>query len=235
MKIGIIGAMEVEVAYLKEVMTITNTKTIALQEYCEGKIGDMDVVVVECGIGKVRAGMCVQVLVDIFHVTHILNTGVAGSLNHVINVGDVVVSTDAIFHDVNANNFGYELGEVPSVGRVSFEADPMLRTLAKEAVLKAAKEVQVFEGRITTGDQFICDSEKKQWIRDTFHGECCEMEGAAIGEASYLNQIPFVIIRAISDKADEETHITYEEFEAKAALHCAKIVEYMISHMHEGE
>lgn len=231
MKIGIIGAMDVEVAYLKEVMTITNKKTVALQEYCEGKIGNTEVVVVECGIGKVRAGMCVQVLVDLFHVTHILNTGVAGSLNNDINVGDVVVCTDAIFHDVNANNFGYALGEVPSVGRVSFEADAMLRRLAVEAVKHAAPEIQVFEGRITTGDQFICDSDKKQWIRDTFHGECCEMEGAAIGEAAYLNNLPFVIIRAISDKADEETYVTYDEFEGKAAMHCAKIVEYMIAHM----
>ena len=90
MKIGIIGAMDVEVAHLKEVMQITNTTTVAKQEYCEGKIGDMDVVVVKCGVGKVRAGMSVQVLCDVFHVTHVLNTGVAGSLNNDINVGDVV-------------------------------------------------------------------------------------------------------------------------------------------------
>lgn len=233
MKIGIIGAMDVEVAHLKEVMKITSTKTVASQEYCEGKIGSVDVVVVKCGVGKVRAGMCVQVLHDYFHVTHVLNTGVAGSLNNDINVGDVVVSTDAIFHDVNATNFGYALGEVPSLGKVSFEADLKLRKLAKEAVEKAAPEIQVFEGRVASGDQFICEKEKKNWIRDTFHAECCEMEGCAIAEAAYLNQLPFVIVRAISDKADEETVVSYDEFEGKAAQHCAKIIEYMISHIHE--
>ena len=197
MKIGIIGAMDVEVAHLKEVMQITNTTTVAKQEYCEGKIGDMDVVVVKCGVGKVRAGMSVQVLCDVFHVTHVLNTGVAGSLNNDINVGDVVVSTDAVFHDVNATNFGYAIGEVPSLGKVFFEADPYLRKLAKEAVEKAAPEVSVYEGRVTTGDQFICEKDKKNWIKDTFNAECVEMEGCAIAEAAYLNDIPFVIIRAI--------------------------------------
>ena len=161
------------------------------------------------------------------------STGVAGSLNNDINVGDVVVSTDAVFHDVNATNFGYAIGEVPSLGKVFFEADPYLRKLAKEAVEKAAPEVSVYEGRVTTGDQFICEKDKKNWIKDTFSAECVEMEGCAIAEAAYLNDIPFVIIRAISDKADEETVVSYEEFEGKAAVHCAKIVEYMISNMHE--
>lgn len=232
MKIGIIGAMDVEVKHLKEAMTITNTVTVARQEYCEGKLGEMDVVVVQCGVGKVRAAMCTQVLCDLFHVTHVLNTGVAGSLNNDINVGDIVISTNAIFYDVNATNFGYALGEVPSLGKVCFEADESLRNLAKEAVEKAAPEVSVYEGRVASGDQFICEAEKKNWIRDSFHAECCEMEGAAIAEAAYLNDIPFVIIRAISDKADEETVVSYDEFEGKAAVHCAKIVEYMISNMH---
>lgn len=231
MKIGIIGAMDVEVAHLKQIMTITNTKMVASNEYCEGKIGNTDVVVVKCGVGKVRAGMCVQVLVDLFNVTHVLNTGVAGSLNNDINVGDIVVSTDAIFHDVDDTYFGYALGEIPQLGVVSFNADEQLRKYAVEAVKKAAPEVQVFEGRVTSGDCFICEKEKKEWIRETFHGECTEMEGCAIAEAAYLNQIPFVIIRAISDKADEESVISYDEFEAKAAEHCAKIVECMIKEM----
>ena len=232
MKIGIIGAMDVEVAHLKETMTIENVTKVAGQEYCEGKLGTTEVVVVQCGVGKVRAGMCTQVLVDLFHVTHVLNTGVAGSLNNDINVGDIVLCTKAIFHDVNATNFGYAIGEVPSLGKVSFESDETLRKLAKEAVEKAAPEVGVFEGIVASGDQFICEAEKKHWIRDTFHAECCEMEGGAIAEAAYLNDIPFMIIRAISDKADEETVISYDEFEGKAAEHCAKIVEYMISNMH---
>ncbi len=232
MKIGIIGAMDVEVAHLKKTMTIENVTKVAGQEYCEGKLGTTDVVVVQSGVGKVRAGMCTQVLVDLFHVTHVLNTGVAGSLNNDINVGDIVLCTKAIFHDVVATNFGYALGEVPGIGKVFFDADETLRKIAKEAVEKAAPEIGVFEGIVASGDQFICEGEKKNWIRATFHAECCEMEGAAIAEAAYLNDIPFMIIRAISDKADEETVISYDEFEGKAAEHCAKIVEYMISNMH---
>ncbi len=224
--------MDVEVAHLKKTMTIENVTKVAGQEYCEGKLGTTDVVVVQSGVGKVRAGMCTQVLVDLFHVTHVLNTGVAGSLNNDINVGDIVLCTKAIFHDVVATNFGYALGEVPGIGKVFFDADETLRKIAKEAVEKAAPEIGVFEGIVASGDQFICEGEKKNWIRATFHAECCEMEGAAIAEAAYLNDIPFMIIRAISDKVDEETLLSYDEFEVKAAEHCAKIVEYMISNMH---
>lgn len=231
MKIGIIGAMDVEVSTLKEAMNITNKVEVAGQVYCEGTLGNTDVVVVQCGIGKVRAGMCVQVLHDLFHVTHVLNTGVAGSLDNDIDVGDIVVSTDAIFHDVDATCFGYALGEVPQVGTASFKADEELRKLAVEAVKKAAPEVKVFEGRVASGDVFVREEEKKNWIVDNFKAECCEMEGCAIAEAAYLNKIPFVIIRAISDKANEETVITYEEFEKKAAEHCAKIVQVMIENL----
>lgn len=231
MKIGIIGAMDVEVATLKEAMNIKNKTVVAGQEYCEGTLGNTDVVIVQCGIGKVRAGMCVQVLVDLFHVTHVLNTGVAGSLNNDIDVGDIVVSTDAIFHDVDVTCFGYQLGEVPQMGVASFQADETLRKLAKEAVEKAAPEVKVFEGRVASGDAFIREEEKKNWIVENFKAECCEMEGCAIAEAAYLNQIPFVIIRAISDKANEETVVTYDEFEGKAAAHCAKIVQYMVENI----
>lgn len=231
MKIGIIGAMDVEVKHLKEVMNITNTTVVAGQEYCEGTLGNTDVVIVQCGIGKVRAGMCVQVLVDLFHVTHILNTGVAGSLNNDINIGDIVVSTDAMFHDVDVTCFGYQLGEVPQMGTASFQADETLRKLAVQAIYEAAPEVKAYEGRIVSGDVFVREEEKKNWIKENFKAECTEMEGCAIAEASYLNNVPFVIIRAISDKANEETVITYDEFEAKAAEHCAKIVQVMIENL----
>ncbi len=231
MKIGIIGAMDVEVAHLKETMKIERTLTVAGQDYCEGKIGNTDVVVVQCGVGKVRAAMSVQVLNDLFHVTHVLNTGVAGSLNNELNIGDILVSEDAMFHDVDATNFGYALGEVPSLGVASFKADETLKKAAVEAVRKAAPDVNVLTGRVASGDQFVRTREKKKWIKENFKADCCEMEGSAIAEACYLNQLPFVIIRAISDKADESVAESYDVFEGKAAEHCAKIVSYMISHM----
>jgi adenosylhomocysteine nucleosidase len=231
MKIGIIGAMDVEVQHLKKTMKITDRKTVAGQEYCEGTIGNTPCVVVQCGVGKVRAAMSVQVLNDLFHVTHILNTGVAGSLNNDINIGDIVVSTDAVFHDVNATVFGYALGEIPQAGTRLFTADEALQKAAVEAVRNAAPDVQPFAGRIASGDQFISEKEKKQWIRNTFKADCCEMEGCAIAEAAYFNQLPFVIIRAISDKADESVTESYDEFEGKAAVHCARIVQYMLEHL----
>lgn len=230
MKFGIIGAMDVEVEHLKQVMDITRKQTIAGQEYVSGRIGDCEVVVVQCGVGKVRAGMSVQVLNDLFQVTHIINTGVAGSLNNEINIGDIVISKDAVYHDVDATNFGYRTGELPQSGMLYYPADKELQKKANDAVIHAAGDVRPFPGRIASGDQFIRSKDKKKWIRDTFGADCAEMEGCAIAQASYLNDLPFVIIRAISDKADESVSESYDIFEKKAAVHCAGIVEYMIRH-----
>lgn len=231
MKIGIIGAMDVEVASLKEKMVISRTETYANMTFCEGTLGKTSVVIVKSGICKVNAAMCVQLLVDHFEVTHIINTGVAGSLDNAINIGDIVVSTDAQYHDVNATVFGYQKGEVPQMGIVAFPADPGLRAAAVRAVGHAAPDVAVFEGQVLSGDQFISTRARKEELMRDFHGKCTEMEGAAIAQAAYANNIPYVIIRAISDKADESVVESYDAFEAKAAVHCANIVEYMVSHM----
>ena len=212
MKIGIIGAMDVEVASLKEKMTIANTTSYANMTFCEGTLGSTPVVIVKSGICKVNAAICVQLLIDHFHVTHIINTGVAGSLDNAISIGDIVVSTDAQYHDVDATVFGYQRGEVPQMGVVSFPADPRLRAAAVRAVREAAPDVSVFEGQVISGDQFISTHAKKEELM----------------RAAYLNQIPYVIIRAISDKADESVTESYDQFEAKAAVHCARIVEHMV-------
>lgn len=231
MKIGIIGAMDVEVAHIKDMMMISKVIKVAGQEYYEGTIGKTNVVVVKCGVGKVRAAMSVQVLSDMFQATKIINTGVAGSLNNDLNIGDILVSKDAVYHDVDATNFGYALGEVPSSGCLYYKADEELIKQATNAVKEAAPDVQVMSGRVASGDSFIRTKEKKDWIRENFEADCCEMEGCAIAQASYLNNIPFVIIRAISDKADESLTESYDLFESKAAEHCAKIVAYMIQNI----
>lgn len=231
MKIGIIGAMEVEIASLKKQMNITQEKTIARMIFIEGTIGTQEVVLVRSGVGKVNAGVCAQLLITVFHVTHVLNTGVAGSLNNDINIGDLVVSKDAMYHDVHAEVFGYQSGEIPQLGIVQFPADETLRKLAVEGIRKAAPDVQVFEGRILSGDAFIADHQKKMELREQFHGDCTEMEGTAIAQVCWLNQISFVIIRAISDKADESVQVSYDEFEAKAAEHCASLVFEMLKKM----
>lgn len=230
-KIGIIGAMDVEVASLKEQMQISSKSSYAGMEFFEGSLGTTQVVIVKSGICKVNAALCVQLLVDRFQVTHIINTGVAGSLCNDINIGDIVVSVSAQYHDVDATIFGYQPGEIPQEGVVAFPADEELRRHAVKAVQEAAPEVNVFEGKILSGDQFISSRVKKEQLMNGFDGMCCEMEGAAIAQASYANNIPFVIIRAISDKADESVTESYDEFEGKAAVHCACIVSYMVQHI----
>lgn len=224
MKIGIIGAMDVEISLIREKMNVEKTCTFAGMEFSEGCIGSTPAVAVKSGVGKVNAAVCVQILIDRFNVTHIINTGVAGSLNNDINIGDIVVSTDAMYHDVDATVFGYQKGEVPQLGTVSFPADEYLIRTASGAVRAAAPDISVFEGRVVSGDQFISSREKKDAIRRDFDGMCTEMEGAAIAQAAFINKIPFVIIRAISDKADESVSVSYDEFEGKAARHCAALV-----------
>ena len=225
--------MEVEVETLILQMSEDRTREIARMTFHEGRIGDREVVVVRSGIGKVNAGMCVQILKDVFDVTHIINTGVAGSLDSRINIGDIVVSKEAMYYDVDATVFGYQKGEVPQLGMVTFPADGMLCGAAAAAAAKAAPEIRVFEGLVISGDQFIADREKNQELIREVGGLCTEMEGAAIAHAATLNEIPFVIIRAISDKADisdggETAVMSYEEFEAKAAAHCAAITGCML-------
>ena len=228
MKIGIIGAMDVEVANLKEAMKTEREVVRAGMRFCEGTIGGTEVVVVQCGIGKVNAGLCVQILCDLFDVTHLINTGVAGSLDEEINVGDVVVSIDAMYHDMDVTGLGYVPGQVPQMDVLTFAADPMLREAAVKACREAAPEIGVFEGRVVSGDQFICDRAKKNEIKKIFGGLCTEMEGAAIAQAAYVNGVPFVIVRAISDKADESVIVAYDVFEAQAAKHCTSIIEHMV-------
>lgn len=231
MRLGIIGAMEIEVISLKKQVLNPVVTSKAGMEFCEGTIGNTDVVVVRSGVGKVNAAICVQILVDDYHITHVMNTGVAGSLNADINIGDIVVSTDAMYHDVDATIFGYQIGEVPQMGIASFPADEQLRALAVKAAHETAPEIGVYEGRVVSGDQFIADRTRNNEIATNFHGQCCEMEGCSIAHAAYINHIPFVIIRAISDKADGSASVAYPEFEALAAVHCANIVEYMIANI----
>ncbi len=221
MKVGIIGAMEIEVESLKAEMSIKRTVKKASMDFFEGSIGNTEVVVVKSGIAKVNAGICVQILVDEFEVTHVINTGAAGSLDARINIGDIVLSTDAVYHDVDVTVFGYQKGEVPQLGTASFVADETLREKAKAAIKSAAPDLGIFEGRVCSGDQFISSQEVKASIIKDFGGMCAEMEGAAIAQACYLNKIPFIIIRAISDKADGSDIVDYPVFEKKAANDCA--------------
>lgn len=227
-KLGIIGAMDVEVDSLKAAADITEKTTIAGMEFCEGTMEGKDVVIVQCGMGKVNAGVCANTLINEFGCTKIINTGVAGSLDNRIDIGDIVVSVDAVQHDFDVQPIGYEKGEIPYTGLYAFPADKELRAAAVEAVRESAPDIHVFEGRVCSGDQFIATQEQKKRITADFGGFCCEMEGAAIAQVCYLNDTPFVVIRAISDKADGSEIVEYPVFEAKAAADCANIVQDMV-------
>ncbi|MEY8356243.1 5'-methylthioadenosine/adenosylhomocysteine nucleosidase [Lachnospiraceae bacterium 54-53] len=222
--LGIIGAMDVEVAEIKKSMQDVKVETIAAMDFYRGILKGREAVVVRSGIGKVNAAICTQILADHYHITAVINTGIAGSLKNEINIGDVVLSTDAVHHDMDATGFGYPVGQIPQMKEFSFRADEELRKLAEECCRKVNPEIGVFTGRIVSGDQFISDKVKKQWISENFGGACTEMEGAAIAQAASLNHIPFLIIRAISDKADDSANMDYGEFEEKAVRHSVNLI-----------
>lgn len=229
--IGIIGAMEEEVAALKEKMELKEVLKKASMEFYQGTLQGKDVVVVRSGIGKVNAGLCTQILIDVFGVTHVINTGIAGSLDARIDIGDIVISTEAVQHDMDATEFGYPLGQIPRMETFAFPADERMGRIAKEACEKVNPEVQVFMGRVVTGDQFIAGKEVKDRIKANFDGLCTEMEGGAIAQAAWLNQVPFVVIRAISDKADDSAQMDYPTFERQAILHSVRLTEEMIRNL----
>ncbi|MBQ7795594.1 MAG: 5'-methylthioadenosine/adenosylhomocysteine nucleosidase [Lachnospiraceae bacterium] len=229
--LGIIGAMDVEVKELREMMEHPQAQTVAGMTFYQGKIKGKEVVVVRSGIGKVNAGICSQILVDRYNVEGIINTGIAGSLRNEINIGDIVLATVAVQHDVDATGFGYPIGEIPQMGIKEFPADDTLRELAIKCCKKANPDIQTFSGRVASGDQFISSKEKKNWIQDNFDAYCTEMEGAAIAQAAYLNNIPYLVIRAISDKADDSANMDYSEFEAKAVENSVRLMAAMLEEM----
>lgn len=223
-KLGIIGAMDEEVSRLKEKMQVEKIEKKAGMEFFGGSLGGKSVVVVRSGIGKVNAGICTQILIDDFQVDGVINTGIAGSLKNEINIGDIVLSKDTLQHDMDATGFGYEPGVIPRMEQSIFEADEALIKLAKKVNDEVNPDISTFVGRVVSGDQFISDSKKKEFLIEKFQGYCTEMEGASIAQVCYLNQIPFLIIRAISDKADNSATMDYGEFEAKAIEHTVGLV-----------
>lgn len=221
-KLGIIGAMIVEVETLKEKMESKTIATIAGMEFCEGILEGLPAVVVQCGVGKVNAAMCAQILCSTYHVTHLVNTGIAGSLCNDLDVGDLLVSQDAIYHDFDCTAFDYPPSKVPGMDMIAFPADPELVELAVTAA-ETVHPGHIKLGRVATGDQFVCTREQKDRIVQITQAQCTEMEGGAIAHTAYRNGVPFAILRAISDKADEEADMDYPTFEKLSAHRCAAV------------
>ena len=227
--IGIIGAMEEEVAALKEDMDIQETVEQASMVFCKGKLCGKDVVVVRSGIGKVNAGICAQIIVDRFQADMLINTGIAGSLDARIDIGDMVISTDALHHDMDATIFGDAIGQIPRMDTLAFPADEELVRKAAKANEKANPDIRTFTGKVASGDQFISSREAKEKIVENFHPLCVEMEGAGIAQAAYLNKVSYVIIRAISDKADNSATMDYPTFERQAIAHSVRLMKELLT------
>lgn len=222
--LGIIGAMEEEVEKIKACLEDRSVEMKAGMAFYRGTLKGTPAVVVRSGIGKVNAAVCTQILVDDYQVDGVINTGIAGSLRAEINIGDIVLSTDMVQHDMDATGFGYPVGQIPQMNIFAFPADERLRRLAEECCHKVNPDIHTYSGRVVSGDQFISSKEKKQWLVETFQGSCTEMEGAAIAQAAWLNHVPVLIIRAISDKADDSANMDYETFEAQAIQHSVNLL-----------
>ena len=219
-KLGIIGAMDIEIQTLKEkIENLTVTEKTGTEDY-EGTLQGLPVVLVKCGIGKVNAAIGAQILCDLFGVTHIVNTGIAGSLCAQQDIGDMVISSDVWHHDFDCVAFGYPMCKIPGMPQ-SFAADETLIALAKNAAEQTGSNVRI--GRVASGDQFVADPQLKEQIISRTQALCTEMEGAAIAQTAYRNGVPFVILRCISDKADNSAEMDYPSFEAMAAQRCAQV------------
>lgn len=231
-KLGIIGAMKEEIDTLLAAMTEKREEVHAGSTYYAGRLGNLPAVVVECGVGKVNAALSAQILCDCYGVTHLVNTGIAGSLDPALDIGDLVVSTDAVYHDFDCVPFGYPLCQVPGMDTTAFPADRNLMELALAAA-DAVNPGHCTMGRIASGDQFIASPRQKQRIVSVTGAMCTEMEGAAIAHTAYRNGVPFVILRAISDKADDSAHMDYPAFERLAAEHCAEVTRILAGKLAE--
>ncbi len=224
--IGIIGAMEEEIENIKPYIDVISTKNIIGLDFYMGKMGGNNVVLVRSGIGKVNAAVCSQVLIDLYAVDYIINVGVAGSINKDLKIGDVVIATDTMHHDIDTSYFGDEIGIIPRMSESSFKADSELIDIALKSSSNVIEDGVVVTGRIVSGDQFLCDVERKNKIWSHFKAFCVDMESADIGQTCYLNKIPFAIIRSISDNSDEDNQ--YENFFIESAIKASNILKNMI-------
>ncbi|MCD7778490.1 MAG: 5'-methylthioadenosine/adenosylhomocysteine nucleosidase [Clostridiales bacterium] len=227
--IGIIGAMDIEIQRIKSMLNVVTTKTAAGMDFTVGLLEGKSVVAAMCGVGKVNAAVCTQIMIDMFAVDCIINVGVAGGLAPGLEIGDIVISTDAIQHDMNVEGLGYPKGVIPDMESSVFKADPYLTEKAENAL--ATCGLKGIKGRIAAGDVFVCDQALKDSIIKDFGGACCEMEGGAIAQTCVLNKIPFVIIRAISDSADDSGSMDYPAFKKLAAANSERIVHHMIKNI----
>lgn len=226
-KIGIIGAMVEEVQLIEQDLQQTTITIQAGMSFYEGLLFDVPVVLCKSGVGKVNAAVCTQILIDLFSVDCILFTGVAGALDPELNIGDIVISTDCVQHDIDVSALGFAQGVIPYADTSIFIAEPELvdRAFHSSQQLFGCR---ILKGRVLSGDQFIADREKVKQLHLELSGACTEMEGAAVAQVCQMNSIPFVIIRSMSDKADGSAHINFAEFTQLASINSYSLIAHMV-------
>lgn len=227
MILGIISAMTEELELLLKDMEIKEETKKANMTFYKGTLGNKDIIAVVCGIGKVNAAVCSQILISEFNVTSIINVGVAGGIGKDIYPGDVVVGTNLVQHDMDTTAFGDPFGQIPRLDTFDFKCDETLVKAALESC-EEIKEISTFSGRIISGDQFISSVDKIKWFEKEFNAMACEMEGASIAQVCYLNNVPCVVIRSISDNANNGAHMDYEKFIPIAVRNSTKILKNML-------
>lgn len=213
--LGFIGAMQLELDGIRAEMTEKTSVTVSGIEYVSGRLCGCEIVTAVCGIGKVYAAICAQTMIMKFAPDVIINTGVSGAISEQLRIGDVVVADRVVQHDMDTSPLGDPVGMVSGINRVYFDSDAVVSAKLSEILNKLG--INTLYGTVATGDQFICSSEKKKYLKDTFGAVSCEMEAGSIGHVCTVNSVPFAILRAISDNADEGAVSDYPSFARAAA------------------
>lgn len=229
--IAVIGAMDQEISLLKSEMKDIKEKKVGTITFYEGTLEGKDIVLLKTGVGKVNSAVGANTVIREFGADKIIFTGVAGAINRNLDVADVVISKDLVQHDVDLTAFDRPMGLIPGEKKVEFDADPELIKLAEKAAIKVLGKDKVMIGRIATGDQFIADKNKVQFLGEQFQADAVEMEGASVAQVAQIYGVPFVVLRALSDKADGGAEMVYDEFVQIAANNSAKIVKEMLKNI----
>ena len=227
--IGFICALDVEVEGIKKMMSNTTEQTIAKITFSKGEIFGKEVVCCECGVGKVNAAMSTQIMIDLYHPDVIVNSGIAGSLSRDIRIGDIVISEDCVQHDMDGTEMGDLPGEIwfNDEKRIDIPADPATADRLA-AACEGLEDTAVFRGRIASGDAFISARERRQRIADMFGAISCEMEGAAVGTVCYRNEVPYAVLRCISDDFNENELMDFMKFRVIASEKTIRVIERFI-------
>ena len=230
MRIGLIGAMAVEVEALLEKLEDREDTRIGMDTFSAGRLFGCEAVLAVCGPGKVNAALCAQSMILRYHPDYMINLGVAGAGCDAVGIGDMVIATCAVQHDMDTSPIGDPVGFISKVGMIELPCDPELRALLVAAAA-AVPGLRVFEGVVATGDQFICDEETRRRIRDRFNAVAVEMEGGAVAHACVTLGVPCGIVRSISDNANGHSTMDYPVFTRLAAGHSVQVIETLLSAM----